>query len=205
MELLKKSHSNLQSFSAVFNPDLQVSCAKNEVRAFFGTAPTLEVMNLAYSETAAEQWLVPQLMDLCAYCGVKEKLNERQMKQLAYIIVTEYGYLKATEIMLFLHRFKAGKYGRFYGSVDPIIIMQALEEFMGEREEAIRAKSEVPKQEEQPQETITPQEWCRRAGLPEVSSALEVWKLGNRIQNIIEAILWFINWLHEKSGLQKEA
>ena len=204
--MLKKSHSNLQAFSDVFKPELQVDCAKNKERAFFGTAPTLKVLNLAYSETAAEQWLVFQLMDLCAYCGVKEKLNERQMKQLAYIIVTEYGYLKVTEILLFLHRFKAGKYGRFYGSIDPLIIMQALDDFMDEREEAIKKQNEI--QEAQlpvpAEDTISPQEWCRQNGFTEVTSVLDVWKIGNRIQDIIGAILWFINMIYEASRLQKE-
>ena len=39
--------------------------------------------------------------------------------------------------MLFFSRFKQGKYGRFYGSVDPLIIMSALIDFVRERNDAI--------------------------------------------------------------------
>lgn len=39
--------------------------------------------------------------------------------------------------MLFFYRFKQGKYGRFYGVVDPLVIMTALQEFLRERNEAI--------------------------------------------------------------------
>lgn len=191
---------------AVFSPDLQIDCARNEERALFGTAPTLEVLNEAYGDTAAEQWLVPQLIDLCAYCGVKEKLNARQLKQLAYIITTEYGHLKATEVMLFLHRFKAGKYGRFYGNIDPLIIMEALGDFIDEREDAIIKNEKEEAKEEPVVETISPQEWCRRNGLPEVTSVLDAWNIGNRIQDIIEGLLWFINWLYEaQNRLQEKA
>lgn len=35
--------------------------------------------------------------------------------------------------MLFFHRFKAGRYGRFYGSVDPLVITTALREFLRDR------------------------------------------------------------------------
>lgn len=39
--------------------------------------------------------------------------------------------------MLFFHRFKSGRYGRFYGSVDPLVITTSLREFIKERNEAI--------------------------------------------------------------------
>lgn len=39
--------------------------------------------------------------------------------------------------MLFFHRFKSGCYGRFYGSVDPLVITTSLREFIKERNEAI--------------------------------------------------------------------
>lgn len=39
--------------------------------------------------------------------------------------------------MLFFNRFKQGKYGRFYGTVDPLVIMTALQEFLRERSDAI--------------------------------------------------------------------
>ena len=49
VEALLSAHSDLKSFMLTFNPDLQLACAKNEERAYFGTAPTLVVMNHAYT------------------------------------------------------------------------------------------------------------------------------------------------------------
>lgn len=194
----------------VFNPDLQLACAKNEERAYFGTAPTLVVMNHAYTDTAAEQWLVPQLIDLCAYCGVKEKLNERQLKQLACTIVTEHGDLKATEVMLFFYKFKAGRYGQFYGSVDPIIIMQALKKFIKERDRMIEQKESEEYWREQDawksEKRYSPQEFCKMNGMPIMKSMLEVMRYRDRVIGFVEAICNFIKNLYEaQSRLQEKA
>ena len=135
---LLSTHSDLQSFMRVMNPTLQQYSAEHVERAFFGTAPTLFTLRHAYHDDAATIWMLPQLYDLNEYCGCKEKLDEAQMTQLARIIVNEFGYLKVSEIMLFLHRFKSGRYGRFYGAVDPLVIVTALRyNFMNERAEAI--------------------------------------------------------------------
>ena len=198
VDSLLKSHSDLGSFMTTYNPDLQSTCAKHEDRSYFGNAPILVVLNYAYSETAAEQWLVPQLIDLCAYCGVREKLNERQMRQLAGVIVSEYGYLKTTELMLFFHRFKAGQYGLFYGSIDPLVIMQALEKFCKERRVAVEHHEREQERMREEQEratraTFSPQEFCRSVGLPEGSSVIEVMRMRDRIINFIEGVVWCIN------------
>ena len=135
---LLSSHSDLESFMQVMNPEMQLTCAEHVDRAYFGTAPTLLTLRCAYHDEAATVWMLPQLYDLGEYCGVKDKLDKEQMKQLARIIIQEFGYLKVTEVMLFLHRFKAGRYGRFYGAIDPMIIVMALRyDFMRERADAI--------------------------------------------------------------------
>jgi len=135
---LLATHSDLQSFLRVMNPSLQQYSAEHVERAFFGTAPTLLALRHAYHDEAATMWMLPQLHDLNEYCGCKEKLDESQMTQLARVIITEFGYLKVSEIMLFLHRFKSGRYGRFYGAIDPLVIVTALRcDFMLERAKAI--------------------------------------------------------------------
>ena len=110
----------------MFNPSLQQVAAANEQRAILGTAPMLCVLDAAYGEGSAVTWLIPQLHDLCAAVGVKTKLDDGQLAQLATMIRDEFGYLKATEVMLFLWRLKAGHYGEFYGSVDIVRVMRAL-------------------------------------------------------------------------------
>ena len=114
------------AFCKMFNPDLQQATADNIDRAMFGTAPMLCTLDAAYGEGSATQWLIPQLHSMCAAVGVKTKLDDVQLMQLAVMIRNEFGYLKATEVMLFLWRYKAGHYGELYGAVDPVRIMRAL-------------------------------------------------------------------------------
>lgn len=110
----------------MFNPSLQKVVADNEERAILGMAPMLCTLDAAYGVGSAVVWIIPQLHDLCAAVGVKTKLDDGQLKQLAQMIRDEFGYLKATEVMLFLWKLKAGHYGEFFGSVDIQRIMRAL-------------------------------------------------------------------------------
>ena len=105
----------------------------NENECYFGKYPSLARMRRNYGSNAAIVFLIPQLRDLAVYSGCKEKMGENQYHQCAFVISTEFHYLKITEIMLFCHRFKAGRYGHFYGSVDPLVITTALREFLDER------------------------------------------------------------------------
>lgn len=103
-----------------------------------GKAPMLCTLDAAYGEGGAVIWLIPQLHDLCATVGAKTKLDDIQLKQLAQMIRDEFGYLKATEVMLFLWRLKGGHYGEFYGSVDIQRVMRALRgKFTEERAKVI--------------------------------------------------------------------
>ena len=180
-----------------FNPDTQLMAAKNEERAIFGIAPTLDIMAKTYGESFPASWLMPQIYDLVVYCNSKGTLNERQMEFLAEVIAKEYGHLKASELLLFFYRFKTGKYGRFYGIIDPMRITIALDEFCDERERILerheREQEKIREAKEPKLPPVKPEDWCRQNGLPECHTAIEVFQVSNRIQDIIEGVLWFIN------------
>lgn len=126
-------YGDRMNFLATFNPDLQVKAAQDVERCFLGNAPTLASINMAYGKATAQMWLVPQLENLSEYCGCKDKLTIPQLEECARIIATEFYYLKVSELLLFFHRFKSGRYGRMYGSVDPLVITTSLRDFVRER------------------------------------------------------------------------
>ena len=130
---LVSTYGNRESFLTTFNPDVQREICGNTDVCFFGGAPTLTLLNNAYGEKTAAMWLVPQLYNLSEYCGCRDKLSANQLKECASVIATEFAFLSVTELMLFFHRFKAARYGRFYGTVDPLIITESLRKFLGER------------------------------------------------------------------------
>ena len=155
----------------MFNPSLQRVVAENEDRAILGTAPMLCVLDAAYGEGSATQWLIPQLHDLCAAVGVKTKLDEGQMFQLATMIRNEFGYLKTTEVMLFLWRLKGGRYIEFYGAIDIQRVMRALRgPFADERVKVIDRHEAMKREQER-------QQWAKTALKP-----AEVEELRKRLQ-----------------------
>jgi len=130
-------YGDRQTFLSKFNPDLQMRICKDKQLCFFGDAPVLSELNMTYGEMTATMWLIPQLYDLSEYCGCKEKLQGRPLEQCASVIAAEFFYLKVSELMLFFYRFKTGRYGRFYGAVDPLVITSALRDFIRERNDVI--------------------------------------------------------------------
>ncbi len=144
-QALQKTNSNTllamypdrETFFKAFTPDKQIRLREDIDKCFFGDAPSLSVLNATYGRQTAAMWLIPQLYNLSEYCGCRDKLQGNPLKECASIIASEFWFLTVTEIMLFFVRFKSGRYGRFYGSVDPFVIMTALRSFLDERAAAI--------------------------------------------------------------------
>lgn len=124
------------AFLARYTPDYQLRICGDLEECFFGDYPTLAAIRGTYGENMPVAWLIPQLYNLSAYCGCNGKMNAVQLRECAYVIATEFYYLKISEMMLFFHRFKSGKYGRFYGAADPLVITTSLREFLHERAES---------------------------------------------------------------------
>lgn len=115
-----------------FTPDYQKQVCNDPDLCFFGDFPTLSQIK-AYGINFAGTWLLPQLYNLSEYCGCKEKLQGKPIEDCADVIASEFHYLKISEMMLFFYRFKSGRYGKFYGSVDPLVITTSIRDFLKER------------------------------------------------------------------------
>ena len=126
-------YGSAKQFGIKFNPDIQVSCARNIERSLLGSAPTLRQLEYAYEIKAVRVWFAAQLENLNKFTGVSNKMSVEQMQMLADIFLTKVPYLKASEILLFFHKFKSGDLGELYGSVDPLKISTALNEFLNWR------------------------------------------------------------------------
>ena len=139
--------SEIDKFLVENSPARQLDLAQDPDECFFGDYPTLSEVKAQYGSNASVTWLLPQLFNLSEYCGVKDKLHGDVMLECAGIIASEFFYLKTSEIMLFMVRFKAGKYGRFYGKVDPMMITMALRQFCLERNTEYGRKEEEERME----------------------------------------------------------
>lgn len=102
-----------------------------------GSAPVLSRLRVAYSDDIVESWLEIQLYDLAEFSGCKEKQSAAQRTETARLILTNFYFLKVTELMYFFQLFKSGSFGKFYGVVDGMAIMESLRKFLAIRTEEI--------------------------------------------------------------------
>lgn len=108
----------------------------NPIECFRQETPTLVRMDVTYGQEASATWLYDVLQGMFLFLGVSnDKFKRVQVYDLARTIASQYKTLKVAEILLFVSRFKAGKYGRFYGGDSyALVLTEAMNKFMVERE-----------------------------------------------------------------------
>ena len=131
-QLVLERFGDKMKFLSKVNPDTQVSFGKNSKAAIMGDYPTLDDIDNAYGKDFASEWLLPHIANLAISVGAKN-LTIQQERSLSRIIATEYRHFKITELLLFFYLFKTGRYGKFYGNVDPMVVTCALRDFAQER------------------------------------------------------------------------
>lgn len=127
-----------------YNPDLQfklVRCnATHSELALNDSIPSLGLLSSTYGDETPIEWLKIQFGSLNDFAEVSTKIAKEQLSELSEIFLSEYYYINAAEICFFIARFKAGKYGRFYGSIDPLKITSAMLDYVSERWKDIERK-----------------------------------------------------------------
>ena len=159
-EIIEK-YGDAHNFALAFNPNVQMKCAMNIERSLTGDAPTIRQLLHTYQIAQLQVWMMAQLHDLNEYVGVKNKMETEQMKALASMIILKSEYLKASEILLFFYKLKAGDFGAFYGTVDPQKVGEYLNTFKSWRSQEIDKVNNKLAQEEKERKL---KEW-RKTGI----------------------------------------
>lgn len=114
---------------ATYAPGKQAEyMARYHDRCFTGTAPTLRRYAEVHGTDSVRMWLSAQIKDLCEFAGAK-KPQPDAMEDIAATIAAQYPGMKLTELMVFFQLFKAGHYGHFYGTCDPLVLTASLKDF----------------------------------------------------------------------------
>ena len=110
--------------------------AQNPIDCFRRDTPTLVRLDVAYGRGSSASWLFSILQGMFIFLGVTDdRFSKEQVYNLACNIAANYKTLKIAEILLFVSRFEAGKYGRFYGGDSyALVVTEAINKFMVERE-----------------------------------------------------------------------
>ena len=158
-----------------FNPDVQRYCAANVDRCFTANVPTLRQVRRQYSPATVEAWLDIQLADLVRFCCVKGKDEFTQIvDMLVAVIADNFAYLKLSELLLFFQWFKSGRFGRFYGVMNALVITDALQQFCAAKSARLAQIARMREQDklreheaerrrlEQNGELLTAAEWKER-------------------------------------------
>lgn len=145
-------YGTFDNILALFAPRYQQQYVADVERCYFGHAPSLTALRLAYGDTAPVEWLTYQIIDLNRFSNCRP-MTDHQVRELASIITKEYYFLKLTELMDFFYRVKSCEYGKlFYGSVDPMEVIVALRRYADDRAEIIRRKEEADDRAERERE-----------------------------------------------------
>lgn len=134
--------------------------------------PTIVHLAQAYDDSVAVRWIQAHLLQVNDFAGVKSKLTDMQLNELAIQIRLEYGYLNLFEFILFCARLRSGRYEDFYGSVDPMRILKSLDAFCSDRRDEMwkeaseRERKEKEREEEEHKKNVVSfEDWYM--GLPE--------------------------------------
>lgn len=130
------------SFLAAFAPDKQAVCAKFPEACVLRDCPTLVDVRNMYGRDAAELWLAIEVRDLNEYGGAAGKATTFEIDECARTLYAQYYHLKLSELLLFFAKLKGGAYGKFYGTVDLMMIGGALQKFLIYRNDLISRAEE---------------------------------------------------------------
>lgn len=171
-------YGDAKSFALAFNPSVQKKCAMNLERSLTGDAPTIRQLLHTYQMEHLHVWVMAQIVDLNEYVGVKNKMSSDQMKDLAFVLIEKSDFLKASEILLFFYKLKAGDFGSFYGTVDPMKVGDNFNFFMQWRSQELdrvynkQAKEQRERQRKEWQRTaITREEYKKKKHNPTLSQS----------------------------------
>ena len=129
-------YGGFQQFSNRFSYARMNDIVKNPIDCFRRDSPSLVRIDITYGDEASATWLYDVLQGMFLFLGVNnDKFKREQVYDLARTVTSQFKTLKVAEILLFVSRFKAGKYGRFYGGDSyALIVTEAMNQFMEERE-----------------------------------------------------------------------
>ena len=165
---MTKRYGDANHFLSIYSMDCAADFVANPERCITGSAPTLGQLKRYYGENMARTWLELQIIRLSELCGAKGKISNAQTAFCADVILSQYGYLKVTDLLLYFSNLIAGKYGYFYGTIDPQRMMAWTNQYLRERnkiyeqyESRIRAAEQAREEQERKGKTVTYDEYLQ--------------------------------------------
>jgi len=113
----------MKAYSGVFTP----------LQAVKIDSASLVSLKKNYSEDWTQAYLEMWLVNLNEFLNVARPMNDNQVQETAYMILSRYSYLKISDITLIFSKIKAGDYGPLYEGIDGTKIISIFEKYGIER------------------------------------------------------------------------
>lgn len=175
-------------FARIFNTDYPLRVAEARVtiiQAVYGNTPSLGKVANTLGPLTAKSVLQVWLDRLNDFYG-KGSLISVQIEEISTLILSEYYYLRMSELAIFFNRLKLGKYGSFYGAIDPMKITSGLCEFICERNAAIDEYKRAEREKFHESRRIWEEEMTRQAfteSKPIISLINTLLEITNKLTN----------------------
>ena len=121
LSAIKEKYPTFSKASAVYSTSLQSMLLADTEKAYSEKSPTLSDLERMYGYGSS----------------TKEGADENALNEFSRLFVGQYHYIKLTEFILFVARFKLGRYGKFYGYFDTITVGEAFRKFLRERSDEL--------------------------------------------------------------------
>lgn len=108
----------------------------NAVKSGF---PSIARLKSLYSDVEVKALLVDQIADLVEFVNVGKTMNAKQVAETVNLVQQYFPHLNLADLKVFFERMKIGRYGKFYDRLDGQLILEKLDEYNGERMDAIEA------------------------------------------------------------------
>lgn len=137
LAITKQKYPTFSKVAAVYSSSLQPMLLSDLEKAYSEKSPTVSDLDRMYCEGSSALWVKTQLLTLDFASSLKESADIKALEEFSQLFVCQYPSIKLTEFLLFIARFKLGRYGKFYGYFDTITVGDAFRKFLRERNDEL--------------------------------------------------------------------
>ena len=138
LEDTRLSYPTFEELGTAYSTALQPLLLSFPEKAYSEKSPAIGDLGRMYDAPEAPAlWVEAQLMTLDFASQTKEGADSNALTEFSRLFAAQYGGIKLTEFLLFVARFKLGRYGKFYGYFDTLTIGEAFRKFLRERSDEL--------------------------------------------------------------------
>lgn len=137
LENVRQRYPTFSQVAAAFSSSLQPLLLNDLEKVYSEKSPVISDLDRMYSPGSSALWVKTQLLTIDFASSVKEGADMSVLEEFSKLFAAQYHYIKLTEFLSFVARFKLGRYGKFYGYFDTMTIGEAFRRFLKERSDEL--------------------------------------------------------------------